>query len=144
MTENEVKIMSEVVNPGQISVPKYHFICFHCNADVVYNKNEIHRNPALARVVRNHGYQGFTGEIHCPSCGTWLPHYDQNQVSDEYGKSQQSVEPAAQGQSAPAQAPEVAPQATDNAEQDHIFCIYCGKKLPADAVFCGFCGKKLQ
>lgn len=128
--------MAEVINREQVNIPRYRFVCFNCGAEVVYKKNEIHRNPGLSRVVRNHGYEGFTGEIHCPSCGTWLPHYDQNEVPAGYGVRQDQEAP--KPQAAPAA------DAAGGAEMKHIFCIYCGKQLPEDAVFCGYCGKKIR
>lgn len=57
---------------------QYRTVCFHCKADFLYDTSNIHRNYWLSSRVRSHGFSNFTGEVRCPACGTFLPHYEQN------------------------------------------------------------------
>lgn len=65
--------------PGGV---QYRTVCFHCEADFLYNETDIHRNPWLRSRVQSHGFQNFTGEVRCPNCGTFLPHYEQNKFGE--------------------------------------------------------------
>lgn len=109
--------MAQVVGQGQVYRRHYLIKCFNCGADVLYAENEIHRNPGLRMVVSKHGFNGFTGEIHCPSCGTWLPHYDTNEVIDA-------------GQ--------------NNSFNPIKTCPGCGAQVMPGNAFCGKCGTKLN
>ena len=71
----------EILNtPNNTGARSYRTVCFHCKADFIYYDTDIHRNHWLNNRVRSHGFTGFTGEVRCPACGTFLPHYDQNQI----------------------------------------------------------------
>ncbi|MBR2696750.1 MAG: hypothetical protein IKE48_04525 [Parasporobacterium sp.] len=69
-------------NYGRVSGGNvYRTACFHCNAEFNYYERDIHHNHWLNNRVRSHGFRGFTGEVRCPNCGTFLAHYDQNRIS---------------------------------------------------------------
>ncbi len=70
----------EIINAPENDKPVYRTVCFHCNTDFTYQYHEVHHNHWLNNRVRSHGFRDFEGEIRCPNCGTFLPHYMQNQV----------------------------------------------------------------
>ena len=53
----------------------YQTRCYHCRSILTYQERDVHRNPGANRVVSRHGFYGYTGEVRCPNCHTWLPHY---------------------------------------------------------------------
>ena len=108
--------MAQVVGRGQVSSRNFLIRCFNCGADVLYKDNEIHRNPGLRMVVSNHGFSGFSGEVHCPSCGTWLPHFDANEVFDAQTVGSDPIKT----------------------------CPGCGAQVVPGNAFCGQCGTKLN
>ena len=59
----------------------YRTACFNCNAEFEYYDKDIHHNHWLKNRVKSRGFRGFTGEVRCPNCGTFLAHYDQNRIS---------------------------------------------------------------
>lgn len=59
-------------------VPGYYFICYNCGTNVRYVAADILRSPSANRVVKERGYRGHTGEVRCPRCGAFLPHYENN------------------------------------------------------------------
>jgi len=154
--------MSEIINQGGPEVSRYYTKCFHCGAGFIYKKNEVHRNAALNRVVGRHGYTGYTGEVHCPGCGTWLPHYEQNvyrtpavQVTPAPETSAAAPTPAVPESlnvaasttpAAPASEAAQAAPAEPEAENQLIprFCAYCGHPLPSEGSFCGNCGTRIR
>lgn len=75
----------EIINGPDYSQPfgngnVYRTICFHCKADFTYRDSDVHHNHWLNNRVRSHGFRGFDGEVRCPACGTFLPHYVQNRI----------------------------------------------------------------
>ena len=68
----------EIVNGPETK--KYGIKCYNCGAEFTYLQNEIHRNPMANRAVISHGFTGHTGEVRCPGCGTFLPHYETNEI----------------------------------------------------------------
>ena len=71
----------DIINmPGNPGGTVYRTVCFHCKADFTYQDPEVHHNHWLNNRVRSHGFRGFDGEVRCPACGTFLPHYLQNRI----------------------------------------------------------------
>ena len=70
----------EVTGQPEVYTIKYITQCYHCGAEIKYSDGNIHRNPVANRAVSRHGFKGYIGEIRCPSCGTWLPHYSENTI----------------------------------------------------------------
>ena len=75
--------MQIVNSPNGPGGAQYRTVCFHCEADFIYNATNIHRNHWLNNRVRSHGFRDFTGEVRCPNCGTFLPHYEQNKYEGQ-------------------------------------------------------------
>lgn len=65
------------INPNTVY---YGICCFHCGCNIKYTAADVHHQPWLNKIVKGHGFTGHTGEIHCPGCGTWLPHFEQNRL----------------------------------------------------------------
>ncbi|MBR3244400.1 MAG: hypothetical protein IKF90_17195 [Parasporobacterium sp.] len=72
--------MDIINNPEMMEGNVYRTICFNCHADFVYQEKDVHHNHWLNVRVKSRGFRDFTGEVRCPSCGTFLPHYVQNQI----------------------------------------------------------------
>ncbi|MBR1507077.1 MAG: hypothetical protein IJ619_03665 [Eubacterium sp.] len=58
----------------------YMINCFNCGNTVRYYAENVHHQPWLNKVVQGHGFTGHTGEVRCQNCGTWLPHYESNEI----------------------------------------------------------------
>ena len=56
----------------------YYVGCQHCRTTVRYTAADIHRKPSANQAVKSSGFKGHTGEVRCPRCGSWLPHYESN------------------------------------------------------------------
>ena len=56
----------------------YYVGCQNCRTTVRYTAADIHRKPSANQAVRSSGFKGHTGEVRCPRCGSWLPHYESN------------------------------------------------------------------
>ena len=68
----------EIVNGGKTK--SYGLKCYNCGAEFKYEATDIHRNPMANIAVKKHGFTGHTGEVRCPACGTFLPHYETNEL----------------------------------------------------------------
>lgn len=62
--------------PPQVS--GYYTQCYNCGVQVRYVVSNIIRSPGANRAVRAKGFTGHTGEVKCPRCGVFLPHYESN------------------------------------------------------------------
>lgn len=62
---------------------KYQIKCYNCGSILTYDARDVHRNPGANKIVANHGFVGYDGEIRCPNCHTWLPHYLRNEMADD-------------------------------------------------------------
>lgn len=62
---------------------QYQIRCYHCRSILTYQERDVHRNPGANRILQNHGFVGYTGEIRCPNCHTWLPHYPANLMQND-------------------------------------------------------------
>ncbi len=56
----------------------YYFTCPKCYKEVRYVASDIYRSPSANKKVKAQGYTGHTGEVRCPKCSNFLPHYESN------------------------------------------------------------------
>lgn len=56
----------------------YYVDCDNCNTNIRYVQSDILRSPSANKAVKARGFRGHTGEVKCPRCGTFLPHYESN------------------------------------------------------------------
>jgi len=56
----------------------YYVQCDGCHNTIRYVGADICRSPVANKAVKSRGYSGHTGEVKCPSCGIFLPHYETN------------------------------------------------------------------
>lgn len=68
----------EFIKGPEMPANQFRTVCFNCKADFAYRIEDVHHNHWLNNRVRSHGFRGFDGEVRCPGCGTFLPHYNQN------------------------------------------------------------------
>ena len=67
------KPQAPVYTPGA-----YYCMCYNCNSTLRYTAKDIYRRPGANKAVKAKGFQGHTGEVRCPRCGVYLPHYEAN------------------------------------------------------------------
>lgn len=56
----------------------YYVNCYNCSSRIKYTKKDIYRNPSANKAVKKRGFTGHTGEVKCPNCGVYLPHFESN------------------------------------------------------------------
>ena len=70
-------IKQKIIEPA-MNISGYYVDCYNCNTKVRYTKTDIYRSPSANRIVKARGFRGHTGEVKCPRCGSFLPHFESN------------------------------------------------------------------
>ena len=61
-------------------VSGYYYTCYNCGSSIRYTEKDICRNPIANRAVRAQGFSDYSGEVKCPKCGAFLPHFEANWI----------------------------------------------------------------
>ena len=70
--------MEQPVPKGPPQNSGYYIDCYSCRTTIRYVISDVIRSPGANKAVKKQGFRGHTGEVQCPRCGVYLPHFESN------------------------------------------------------------------